>query len=284
MRPECRGRRVRRERDHDGRAPACGTARRGHDLRPDVRLDEHVDRAAAGEADVPRLLVADPVADDAADAGALARRDLLERGALDAAARHDPGQPAVGGHDEARAFRPRRRAEGPDDDRAAERGALRLPARTVSSSSRISSDPFACRRRSGTAPTGRRRAARAADWGGAPTRGSDGSRAAPPSRVRRTPRTRGRAASPAAGGRPGAAQAHPAEERPEPLERRDRSRRQEVVDRTGTRRPSRGNRLVTGRARERVEPDEPMTVAPEARRLRRARAPGRRGPSRRRRR
>ena len=82
----------------DGRAVTAGThgpaGRLDHDGRGD-RLDQHVDRAATGQADVPRLLVADPVADDPGVAGGPCPVDLLGRGALDAAAADRARDPAV---------------------------------------------------------------------------------------------------------------------------------------------------------------------------------------------
>src|SRR5450759_112418 len=96
-------------------------------LRPEVRLHEDVDRAAAGKTHVPGLLVTDPVADDAAHAGRTGGLDLLVRGAFHAAARDAPGQPPVRRDGESCALRSRRRTERPNDDRPAERRALRLP-------------------------------------------------------------------------------------------------------------------------------------------------------------
>ena len=89
--------------------------------------DQHVDGPAAGEPHVPRLLVADPVADDAL-AAALARRpDLLGRGPLDAAPGHGAREPPVVGDEQDRTLGPRRRAERPHHDGAADARALRAP-------------------------------------------------------------------------------------------------------------------------------------------------------------
>ncbi len=79
------------------RAPRASRARRVGDLR-DRGLDQHVDRPAARQPDVPCLLVADPVADHPRAAG-LPRGplDLLGGGALDAAAADGARDPAVVG-------------------------------------------------------------------------------------------------------------------------------------------------------------------------------------------
>ena len=69
--------------------------RGGHRGRRHGRLDQHVDRAAAGQPDVPRLLVADPVADDPGVAVGAGLLDLLGRGALDAAAADRARDPAI---------------------------------------------------------------------------------------------------------------------------------------------------------------------------------------------
>ena len=108
---------------------------RGHGGRHD-RLDEDVDRAAAGEADVPGLLVADPVADHSGVAGPAGTLDLLRGGALDATAADRAHEPAVVGDEEDCALGPGRRAERPDDDRAAGTDALRAPGRRASSAGR----------------------------------------------------------------------------------------------------------------------------------------------------
>ena len=91
-------------------------------------LDEHVDRAAAGEADVPRLLVADPVADHPAVPVLARPLDLLGRGALDAAAADRSPRSARRRPSEDRALGPRRAAERPHDHGPADAGALRAPA------------------------------------------------------------------------------------------------------------------------------------------------------------
>ena len=116
-------------------APTDAAGRLDHDGRRD-RLDQDVDRAAAGQPDVPRLLVADPVADDPGVAGRAGALDLLGRGALDAAAADRAGDPAVGRVQQDGALGPRGGAERPDDDGAADR--RRRPvglARSVSVSS-----------------------------------------------------------------------------------------------------------------------------------------------------
>ena len=125
VRPERRRRRVGGERDDDRHAAA--TAGRLEQLRADERLDEDVDRPAAGEADVPCLLVADPVPDDPGDAVDARVPDLLDRGTLDAAARHRPGEPSVGRGDEARPLGPRRGPERAYHDGPTQLGALVLP-------------------------------------------------------------------------------------------------------------------------------------------------------------
>ena len=70
--------------------------------------------------DVPRLLVADPVADDPGVAGRAGPFDLLGRGALDAAAAHRARDPAVGRVQQDGALRSRRGPERADDDGPAE--------------------------------------------------------------------------------------------------------------------------------------------------------------------
>ena len=107
----------------------------------DVRLHEDVDRAAAGEADVPGLLVADAVADDPAAPGPPGALDLLERGALDAAAADRARQATVVGHEHDRALRSRRGAERAHDDGPSDvRGPrpARRPASRSAPSSRVS--------------------------------------------------------------------------------------------------------------------------------------------------
>ena len=91
-------------------------------LRRDEGLDEHVERAAAREPDAPRLLVADAVADDAAQAGLARSFDLHGGRAFDTSAAHRPGHPSVLGQQERRARQARSRAERADDDRAPDAG------------------------------------------------------------------------------------------------------------------------------------------------------------------
>ena len=89
--------------------------------------DQHVDGPAAGEPHVPRLLVADPVADDALVAALARRPDLLRRSPLDASPGHGAREPPVVGHEQDRTLGPRRRAERPHHDGAADARALRAP-------------------------------------------------------------------------------------------------------------------------------------------------------------
>ena len=133
VRPELARWRIGGEWRDDRRTVPAGpdrpAGRLDHDGRRD-RLDQDVDRAAAGQADVPGLLVADPVADHPGVAGRPGVLDLLGRGALDAAAAHRAGDPAVGRVQEHGALGPRGGAERPDDDGAADRvagGAVGLP-------------------------------------------------------------------------------------------------------------------------------------------------------------
>ena len=114
---------------------------------------QHVDRAAAGEPDVPRLLVADAVADDAGVAVAAGALDLLGRRALHAAAADRPCDPAVAGVEQDRALRPRRGPERPDDDGAPDLGPLRLARRPASRAAPSSDRP----RRGGIGRARRRR-------------------------------------------------------------------------------------------------------------------------------
>ena len=191
-------------------------AGRGDDGGRRDRLDEHVDRAAAGEAHVPGLLVADAVADDPGVAGRAGALDLLGRGALDAAAADRPGDPAVGGVQQHGALGSRRGPERADDDGPADVDAV-APARyrSVSSSSFIGAASVRMDR-SASPPT---------TVGGAATVGHGrpgerrvGGRLAPPPRV---------------------AGADAAEDLAEALEVGDRAGRQEVVDVRDRRRASR---------------------------------------------
>src|SRR3954451_22914241 len=88
-------------------------------------LDEDVDRAAAGQSHVPRLLVTDAITDDPRVAGLPGAGDLLGRCALDAAAAHGPGDPAIRGVQEDGALWPRGGPERADDDGASHGGARR---------------------------------------------------------------------------------------------------------------------------------------------------------------
>ena len=107
-------------------APCEATAARDR-RRRHGRLDEDVDRAAAGQPDVPGLLVADAVADDPGVAGRPGVLDLLGRGALDAATADRPGDAPVGRVQQDRALRPRRGPERAHDDGPPDLGAVRLP-------------------------------------------------------------------------------------------------------------------------------------------------------------
>jgi hypothetical protein len=122
MRTEIGRWRVGRQRRDNGRAVGRarftrrGLARREHRRRRDRWLDEHVDRAATREANVPGLLVADAVADDAGTAARSGTLDLLRGCSLHAAAAHGTGDPAVGRVEEDRALGSRRGAERADHD------------------------------------------------------------------------------------------------------------------------------------------------------------------------
>ncbi len=207
-------------------------------------LDQHVDRAAAGEADVPRLLVADPVADDPGVAGRARALDLLGRGALDAAAADRAGDPPVG------RVRAGRRPPAAAPSRTCAR---RRPGRAAAPSACQASERVEqLLHRSGLAvgrSMARRRRRAGAGVDGGPT-------------WRRQRRVRGGLAAPPRVAGPDAAQ-----DLAEPLEAGDRAGRQEVVDvRIGGAHPA-GQRLVAGRAGQRVEPDQAMAVAAQAGRL-----------------
>src|SRR5207248_11153722 len=78
-------------------------------------LDEDVDLPAAGQADLEREVVGDPVREQA---GPRSFEHLLRNAVhlvLDTTARDGPGQLATGGDAELRAGRPRRRTPGGDD-------------------------------------------------------------------------------------------------------------------------------------------------------------------------
>ena len=123
---------ARRRQRRDDRSPARSTiGRRRLCLGSHQRLDEHVDRAAARQADVPGLLVADPVADHPGVAVATGALDLLERRAFDAAAADDPASRSSSLHQQNRALRPRRGPERPDDHGTGRRVPLRLPGRSA---------------------------------------------------------------------------------------------------------------------------------------------------------
>ena len=100
------------------------------------RLDEHVDRAAAGQPDVPRLLVADPVADDPRVAVWPARRSISSAAAP--STQPPLTEPAIrpsSASEQDRALRPRRRAERPDHDGAPGLAPSAAQPSSVSSSS-----------------------------------------------------------------------------------------------------------------------------------------------------
>ena len=223
--------------------------RRRHRRGRDGGLHEHVDRAAAGQADVPRLLVADAVADDPGVPVRAGLLDLLGRGALDATAAHRARDPAVARVEQDGTLRSRRGPERPDDDGPADVDPLPLPGleRVEELLHRMG---LAVPRSVGSPPTTPGGAAPAAIAGlgrlGHPGECRVGGRLAPPSRVGR---------------------AHAAQDLAEPLERGDGPGRQEVVDvRVGRAHPA-GQRLVPGRAGQRVEPHEPMAVATQPGRL-----------------
>ncbi len=109
-----------------------GFAGRRPDHVLDQRLHQHIDRAATREPDIPRLLVADAVADDPRPAGGPRPFHLLVRGALDAAAADRSGQTPVAAHEHRRTLRPWRRAEGAHDHGT--RGRRRLSSAQAASS------------------------------------------------------------------------------------------------------------------------------------------------------
>ena len=248
MLPELGRRRIRREwRDDRGpmstgaHRPAC---RLDHDGRRDG-LHEHVDRAAAGKADVPGFLVADAIADDTGVAGRTCSVDLLGRGALDAAATDRAGDAAVVAYKH-RTLGSRRGPKGPNDDGAADR----LARRAVLPPCRERVEQFL--HRSGLGADGVD--GLTTDDGGWSRRRSDPADPATP-RVRRlAPRVGCR--------RPGR---HPGSRRA--ARARDGAGRQEVVDVRIGRAHAAGERLVAGRAGQRVEPDQPVAVPPESGRL-----------------
>ncbi len=128
VRPERRRRGIRRERGHHGDAVVGqrGIGGDGDRVRHD-RLDQDVDRAAAGEADVPGLLVADAVADHPGSAGLPSVVDLLGRRALDAAAADRTRDATVRGVQQDRPLGSWRRTERPDDDGPADVDAVAPP-------------------------------------------------------------------------------------------------------------------------------------------------------------
>ena len=258
VRAERGRRRVRGQRRDDRPAVAAALARLAGGLdrrRRDGGRDQHVDRAAAREPDVPRLLVADPVADDALPTGLAGGPDLLGRGALDAAAGDGARDPAVVGHEQDGALGPRRasrtsarRPRGPTPAPSAVQPA------SVSSSSCIACPPACVSGAGGPGPrpgaASRRRAAASAVR----------ARQSPSDGVTR--RRMGYGGSPARG-----SLARAREHLAQPLERGERPGRQEVVDeRVGRLHPGR-ERLVAGRRGQRVEPHEPVAVAPQPGRL-----------------
>ena len=91
------------------------------------RLDEHVDLAAAGEANGERELVTDPVIDDARAAVLEGGHSLLVHGGFDAAVAHRARDPVPGARDERGAERPRRRSRDAHDGRDRDRLARREP-------------------------------------------------------------------------------------------------------------------------------------------------------------
>ena len=126
--PELGRRGIRRQGRHD-RAPFAHLSGGRLGFGADRGLDEDVDRAAAREAHVPCLLVADPEPDDPGVAITTGPLDLLEGRALHAPAADGARKAVVVAHEQDRALRPRRRAERPHHHGTGSRVALRLPAR-----------------------------------------------------------------------------------------------------------------------------------------------------------
>ena len=256
VRAERGRRRVRGERRHDRPAVAAALARLARRLdrrRGDGGRDQHVDRAAAREPDVPRLLVADPVADDAlAGRPCGPPRSPRPRRPRRSRRRRSPRS----GRRRSRAGRrPRAAAREPNVRTTTARP---TPAPSAVQPASVSSS--SCMRvSSGCQRSGR---ARSASWCGVSTARGGAASGAMQAERRRDARRMGDGGSPARG-----SLARPGEHLAQPLERGERAGRQEVVDeREGGLHP-RGERLVARRRGQRVEPHEPVAVAPQPRGL-----------------
>ena len=131
VRPRDRGRGVRGEPCHDGPSPTptiAGVTGSRLGSRRNGGRDQHVDGPATGQAHVPRLLVADAVADHALPAILASGEDRLGRGPLHAPTRHGAGDPAVVGDEQDGSRWARRAAERPDDDCTPDPDALGAPS------------------------------------------------------------------------------------------------------------------------------------------------------------
>ena len=256
VRAERGRRRVRGERRDDRPPVAAALARlaRRLDRRGrDGGRDQHVDRAAAREPDVPRLLVADPVADDALAAVPCGRpRSPRPRRPRRSRRTRSPRS----GRRRSRAGR-RPRAAAPSRT-SGRRPRARRPAPSAVQPASVSSSscmPVS----SGCQRSGR---ARSASWCGVSTARGGRHVGRMQAERRRDARRMRDGGSPARG-----SLARPREHLAQPLERGERAGRQEVVDeREGGLHP-RGERLVPRRRGQRVEPHEPVAVAPQARGL-----------------
>ena len=251
-------RRIRgQRRDHrdavaaDTRAHARRLERRGRDR----RLREDVDRAAAGEPHVPRLLVADPVANHAGVPRLPRSLDLLRGRALDAAAADRARDPAVGGREQDRALGSRRGAERPDHHGAAG-GCSGIPP-VIDRREQLLHRRLTFRahviRGGADGSTGwlgderhRRRGVAGTRTGGPEVRRDVRGRLSPPIRI---------------------ARADAGEDLAEPLQAGDAPGGQEVVDVRERGAHPRGERLVAGRPGQGIEPDEPVAAPPESRRF-----------------
>ena len=96
------------------------------DLR-DARLDQHIDDAATGQPHGPGLLVGDPEAHEPLVPAGQRLGEMRRRGALDAAAADGAGHAAVAGQQHRGALPPRGGAVGAHDDGAGDVLALRAP-------------------------------------------------------------------------------------------------------------------------------------------------------------
>ena len=114
---------------HSRRGQTGRQPRRPLDLPADERFDEDVDRAPAGQANVPRLLVADPVPDDARAPVRSCPPDLVRRGTLHAPAADGSRDAAVRGKQQHGALGTWRRPERADDHGAPDFQLLGAPRR-----------------------------------------------------------------------------------------------------------------------------------------------------------